>query len=86
MPPFRITPELACRLRDSETCIDPDVVRFTGDTGRDLEIKGLVMSATEYLEDLLPPVLVGEDIETLLRPDRRTEGVRGVLATSERER
>lgn len=86
MPPFRITPELACRLRDSETCIDPDVVRFTGDTGRDLEMKGLVMSATEYLEDLLPPVLVGEDIETLLRPNRRTEGVRGVLATSERER
>ena len=86
MPPFRITPELACRLRDSETCMDPDVVRFTGDTGRDLEMKGLVMSATEYLEDLLPPVLVGEDIETLLRPDRRTEGVRGVLATSERER
>lgn len=86
MPPFRITPELACRLRDSETCIDPDVARFTGDTGRDLEMKGLVMSATEYLEDLLPPVLVGEDIETLLRPDRRTEGVRGVLATSERER
>jgi hypothetical protein len=64
----------------------PDVVRFTGDTGRDLEMKGLVMSATEYLEDLLPPVLVGEDMEKLLRPDRRREGVRGVLATSERER
>jgi hypothetical protein len=49
-------------------------------------MKGLVMSATEYLEDLLPPVLVGEDMETLLRAERRREGVRGVLATSERER
>jgi hypothetical protein len=46
----------------------PEVVRFTGETGRDLEMKGLVMSATEYL---LPPVLVGEEMETLLRADRR---------------
>jgi hypothetical protein len=63
----------------------PDVVRFTGDTGRDFEMKGLVMSTTEYLEDLLPPVFVGEDIEMLLRPDRR-DGVSGVFATSDRER
>jgi hypothetical protein len=63
----------------------PDVVRFTGDTGRDLEMKGLVMSATEYLEDLLPPVFVGEDMEMLLRADRR-DGVSGVFATSDRER
>ena len=63
----------------------PDVVRFTGDTGRDFEMKGLVMSATEYLEDLLPPIFVGEDMEMLLRPDRR-DGVSGVFATSDRER
>lgn len=71
MPPFRMTPELACRWRDAETCMDPEVVRFTGETGRDFVMKGLVMSATEYLEDLLPPVLVGEEIEILLRADRR---------------
>jgi hypothetical protein len=51
--------------------MDPEVVRFTGETGRDFVMKGLVMSATEYLEDLLPPALVGEEIETLLRADRR---------------
>lgn len=64
----------------------PEVVRFTGETGRDFVTKGLVMSATEYLEDLLPPVLVGEEIVTLLRADRRWEGVSGVFATSERQR
>jgi len=51
--------------------MDPEVVRFTGETGRDFVMKGLVMSTTEYLEDLLPPALVGEEIETLLRADRR---------------
>lgn len=66
-----MTPELACRCRDAETCRDPEVVRFTGETGRDFVMKGLVMSTTEYLEDLLPPVLVGEEIVTLLRADRR---------------
>jgi hypothetical protein len=49
----------------------PEVVRFTGETGRDFEMKGLVMSTTAYLEDLLPPVLVGEEMVTLLRADRR---------------
>ena len=34
-----------------------------------------VMSATEYLEDFLPPVLVGEDMKTLLRPAKRRGGV-----------
>jgi hypothetical protein len=66
--------------------MDPEVVRFTGETGRDFVMNGLVMSATEYLEDLLPPVLVGEEIVTLLRADKRWEGVSGVFATSERER
>lgn len=63
----------------------PEVVRFTGETGRDLEMKGLEISTTEYLEGLLPPVLVGEEMEMLLKPDRR-DGVSGVFATSERER
>ena len=49
-------------------------------------MKGLVMSATEYLEDLPLPILVGEEIDTLLRADRRREGVSGVFATSELER
>ena len=64
----------------------PEVARFTGDAGRDLEMKGFVISATEYLEDLLPPVLVGEEMVTLLRPEIRREGVSGVFATSERDR
>lgn len=52
--------------------MDPEVVRFTGETGRDFVVmKGLVMSATEYLEDLFPPVLVGEEIVILLRADKR---------------
>lgn len=51
--------------------MDPEVVRFTGETGRDFEMKGLVMSATEYLEDLLPPALVGDEIDMLLRADKR---------------
>jgi hypothetical protein len=63
-----------------------EVARFTGDAGRDLEMNGLVISATEYLEDLLPPVLVGEEMVTLLKPEIRIEGVSGVFATSERER
>lgn len=62
-----------------------EVARFTGDAGRDFEMKGLVISATEYL-DLLPPVLVGDEMETLLKPEIRREGVSGVFATSERER
>jgi len=49
-------------------------------------MNGLVISATEYLEDPLLPVLVGEEIETLLRADKRADGVSGVFATSERER
>ena len=86
MPPLRITPELACRCKDSVTVMPPEVARFTGDAGRDLEMKGFVISATEYLEDLLPPVLVGEEMVTLLRPEIRREGVSGVFATSERDR
>ena len=43
-------------------------------------MKGLVMSTTEYLEDLLPPILVGEEIESLLRADRKLRGLRGVSA------
>ena len=49
-------------------------------------MKGLVIPATEYLEDLLPPVLVGEEMVTLLRLEIRREGVCGVFATSERDR
>jgi len=64
----------------------PEVARFTGEGGRDLEINGLVISATEYLEDLLPPGLVGEEMEALLKAEMRREGVSGVFATSERER
>jgi hypothetical protein len=63
-----------------------EVARFTGETGRDLEMKGLLISAREYLEALLPPVLVvGDEIEILLRAEMR-DGVIGVFATSERER
>ena len=86
MPPLRITPELACRCKDSVTLMLLEVARFTGDAGRDLEMKGLEISATEYLEDLLPPVLVGEEMVTLLRPEMRREGVSGVFVTSERDR
>jgi hypothetical protein len=63
-----------------------EVARFTGETGRDLERKGLLISAREYLEALSPPVLVvGEEMTILLRPKMR-DGVTGVFATSERER
>jgi hypothetical protein len=63
-----------------------EVARFTGETGRDLEIKGLLISASEYLEAFLPPVLlVGDEMEIFSRPEMR-DGVTGVFATSERER
>jgi hypothetical protein len=45
-----------------------EVARFTGETGRDFEMKGLLISAREYFEALFPPVLVeGDEMEILLR-------------------
>lgn len=67
--------------------MEPEFVRHTGETERDFVMKGLVMSATKYLDDLLlPPHLLGEEIETLSRADKREERLSGVFATFERER
>jgi hypothetical protein len=53
-----MTPELACRQRDSETCVVSEVVRFTGETGADVVTKESMKSAT----DMPPPVLVREEM------------------------
>jgi hypothetical protein len=41
-----MTPPLACRLKLSETASAPELARLTGDTGLDLETKGLLLSAS----------------------------------------
>jgi len=63
--------------------MDPVVVLFRGDEGR--EINGFVVSASDCLDVLFPPVFVGDEMKTLLIPEIR-DGVRGVFAASERER